>query len=158
MEDVVLPEDFPYELRLIIAREYPKATVEMRDQAGWWTVHQEMRYLPCCPKQKKKLPTGGFSLPRHGNVLKPVMGCFWRRMIRHMYAATDKRMLDWINGLFSPDDQLRLNDACEWPILHCHYYQDIHINGLEKEDEEIEWQKEHRPFWKKTRRLDNLKA
>lgn len=35
MEDVVLPEDFPYELRLIIAREYRKATVEMRDQAGW---------------------------------------------------------------------------------------------------------------------------
>ena len=55
MEDVVLPEDFPYELRLIIAPEYRKATVEMRNQAGWWMVHQEMRYLPCCPKQKKKL-------------------------------------------------------------------------------------------------------
>lgn len=50
-------------------------------------------------------------------------------------------MLDWFNGLFRPDDHLCANEACEWPIVHCHYCQDIHINGLEKEDEEIEWQK-----------------
>lgn len=130
----------------------------MSDQAGWWTVHQEMRYLPCCPKQKKKLPTGGFSVPRHENMLKPVTGYFWRRMIRHMYAATDKWMLDWFNGLFRPDDHLCANEACEWPIVHCHYCQDIHINGLETEDEEIEWQKEQRAFRKKMWRVDNLKA
>lgn len=153
----MLPEDFPYELRVTIAREYHKA-VEMRDQAGWWTVHQGMRYLPCCPKHKKKLPTGGFSVPRHGDILKPVKGCFWRRMIRHMYEATDKRMLDWFNGLLRPDDHLRPNEACEWPIVHCHYCQDIHINGLEKEDEEIKWQKEQQAFWKKMRRVDNLKS
>ena len=155
MEDVVFPEDFPYELRLIIAREYRKATVGMRDQAGWLTVH---RYLPCSPKQKKRLPTGGLSVPRHGNILKPVTGYFWRRMIRHIYAATDKRMLDWFNGLFRPDNHLRPNEACEWPIVHCHYCQDIHINSLGKEDEEIEWQKEQQAFWKKMRRVDNLKA
>ena len=74
-------------------------------------------------------------------MLKPVTGYFWRRMIRHMYAATDKRVLDWFNGLFRPDDHLCPNEACEWPIVHCHYSQDMHINGLEKEDEKIEFQK-----------------
>ena len=67
-------------------------------------------------------------------------------------------MLDWFNGLFRPDDHLCANEACKWPIVHCHYCQDIHINGLEKEDEEVEWQKEQRAFRKKMRRMDNLKA
>ena len=53
MEDVVLPEDFPYELRLIIAPEYRKATVEMRNQAGWWMVHQEMRIYPAAPNRRR---------------------------------------------------------------------------------------------------------
>ena len=121
-------------------------------------MHQEMWYLSCCPKQKKRLPTGGFSVPRHGNMLKTVTGYFWRRMIRHMYAATDNWVLDWFNGLFTPDDHLCPNEACEWPIVHCHCCQDMHINGLEKEDEEIELQKEQRAFRKKMQRVDNLKA
>lgn len=90
------------------------------------------------PQTEEEAPDRGLSVPRHGNMLKHVTGYSWRRMIRHMYAATDKRMLDWFNGLFRPDDHLCPNEACEWPIVHCHYCQDIHINGLEKEDKEIE--------------------
>ena len=67
-------------------------------------------------------------------------------------------MLNWFNGLFRPDDHLYANEACKWPIVHCHYCQDIHINDLEKEDEEVEWQKEQRAFRKKMRRMDSLKA
>ena len=75
----VLPDD----VLLIIARMYRLATAEDRFIGlKWWSVHAEMRQLPRCPKRKQIINVKGFYIPRHGNLLEPVTGYFWRRLIR----------------------------------------------------------------------------
>ena len=94
---------------LIIAREYRLAAVEDCDCNGWWQVRQEVRYLPRCPKRKRIMNLKGFFIPRFGNLLEPVTGYFWRRLIRRVYATEDRdpRLYAWFRKTFGPDDCLR---------------------------------------------------
>ena len=64
------------EVYLMIAREYCRVTREMRDDQGWWTVRQEFKYLPRCPKRKRLIPPGGFWVPRYQSMLKAVTWYF----------------------------------------------------------------------------------
>ena len=100
----VLPDD----VLLIIAREYRLATAEDRSLDGWWSVHAEMRQLPRCPKRKQVINVKGFYIPRHGNLLEPVTGYFWRRLIRSVFAKNaDPRFFQWFRRVFGHDDYLR---------------------------------------------------
>ena len=82
-DDDGVPDDLqvlPDDVLLIIAREYRLATAEDCSLDGWWRVHAEMPQLPRCPKRKQVINLKGFNIPRHGNMLEPVTGYFWRRL------------------------------------------------------------------------------
>ena len=84
----VVPDDLPVlsdEVYEIIARMYRLATAKDRALDGWYRIHGEMRYLPRCPKRKRIISLKGFSVPRHGNLLRPVTGYFFRRMMRTVF-------------------------------------------------------------------------
>ena len=151
----VLPDDVLW----IIARMYRLATVEVRDASGWWQVRQEMRYLPRCPKRKRIISLEGFSVPRHGNLLRPVTGYFYRRLMRTMFARdADARFYRWFRATFGEDDYIRPNQAVEWPFVYCHYCGEGHECGDEEEEEEREYQREQRAYRKKIRRVANVWA
>ena len=111
----VLPDD----VLLIISRMYRLATAEDRlIGLKWWSVHAEMRQLPRCPKRKQIINVKGFYIPRHGNLLEPVTGYFWRRLIRCVFAKNaDPRFLQWFRRVFGHDDYLRVTQAAEWPYV-----------------------------------------
>jgi len=140
----VLPE----EVYLMIAREYRRATKEMRDDQRWWTVRQELNYLPCCPKKKHLIPRGA-RVPE---------GYFWRMIVKSMYRATDRRMLEWFSRFFRLNDCLRPNKAAEWVIIHRKYCNDVHICHMKKQGRKREYQKEQRAYQKKMRQVTQLKA
>ena len=145
-DDVYLPV-LPDDVLLIIAREYRLATAEDRALDGWWRVHAEMRQLPRCPKRKRIINLKGFNIPRHGNLLEPVTGYFWRRLIRKVFAANaDPRLYQWFRRVFSHDDYLRATQAAEWPYIHCHHCDTVHECGNEEEEEERQYQKDQRAF------------
>ena len=151
----VLPDDVLW----MIARLYRLATVEVRDASGWWQVRQEMRYLPRCPKRKRIISLKGFSVPRHGNLLRPVTGYFYRRLMRTMFARDgDARFYRWFRQTFGEDDYIRPNQAVEWPFVYCHYCGEGHECGDEEEEEEREYQREQRAYRKKMRRVANVWA
>ena len=124
-DDVVLPDDdddvvpddlpeLPEDVLLIIAREYRLATAEDRALNGWYRVHGEMRYLPRCPKRKRIINLKGFYVPRHGNMLEPVTGYFYRRLMRRAFARdADPRLYQWFRRAFGHDDYLRATQAAE---------------------------------------------
>ena len=125
-DDDGVPDDLPVlpdDVLLIIVKMYRSATVEDRDANGWWQVRQEMRYLPRCPKRKRIIYLKGFYVPRHGNLLQPVTGYFYRRLIRTMFATKerDPRLYQWFRQTFGEDDYLRSNQAAELPFIHCRY-------------------------------------
>ena len=149
----------PDDVLRIIARMYRLATVEVRDASGWWQVRQEMRYLPRCPKRKRIISLKGFSVPRHGNLLRPVTGYFYRRLMRTMFARdADARFYRWFRATFGEDDYIRPNQAVEWPFVYCHYCGEGHECGDEEEDEERQYQKDQRAYRKKMRRVANVWA
>ena len=162
-DDVPVPDDLPVlpdDVLWIIARLYRLATVEDRDASGWWQVRQEMGYLPRCPKRKRLINVKGFSVPRHGNLLKPVTGYFYRRLMRTMFATKerDPRLYRWFRQTFGEDDYIRSNQAVEWPFVYCHYCDAIHECGNEGEDEGKEYLREQRAYRKKMRRVANVWA
>ena len=151
----VLPDD----VSLIIAREYRLATAEDRALNGWYRVHGEMRYLPRCPKRKRIINLKGFYVPRHGNLLEPVTGYFFRRMMPRVFAKNaDPRLYRWFRRVFGHDDYLRATQAAEWPYVHCIHCGKIHECGNEEAEEERQYQKDQRAFRKKMRRVDNVWA
>ena len=160
--DVPVPDDLPVlpdDVLLMIARMYRLATVEDRDASGWWQVRQEMGYLPRCPKRKRLINVKGFSVPRHGNLLKPVTGYFYRRLMRTMFARdADSRFFRWFRQTFGEDDYIRSNQAVEWPYIYCHYCGEVHECGNEGEDEGKEYLREQRAYRKKMRRVANVWA
>ena len=158
-----VPDDLPVlpdDVLFMIARMYRLATVEERDANGWWQVRMEMRYLPRCQKRKRIINLKGFYVPRHGNLLEPVTGYFYRRLIRGMFATEDRdpRLYQWFRKTFGPDDYLRPGQACEWPYIHCIHCGEMHECGNEEEEEERQYQKEQRAYQKKMRRVDNVWA
>ena len=157
-----VPDDLPVlpdEVYEMIARMYRLATVEDRDASGWWQVRQEMRYLPRCPQRKRIISLKGFSVPRHGNLLRPVTGYFYRRLMRTMFARdADARFYRWFRATFGEDDYLRPNQAAEWPFVYCHYCGKGHECGDEEEDEERQYQKDQRAYRKKMRCVANVWA
>ena len=161
-DDVPVPDDLPvlpYDVLLMIARMYRLATVEDRDASGWWQVRQEMRYFPRCPKRKRIISLKGFSVPRHGNLLRPVTGYFYRRLMRTMFGRYgDARFYRWFRATFGEDDYLRPDQAVEWPFIYCHYCGEGHECGDEEEEEEREYQREQRAYRKKMRRVANVWA
>ena len=169
-DDVVLPDDdddvvpddlpeLPEDVLLIIAREYRLATAEDRALNGWYRVHGEMRYLPRCPKRKRIINLKGFYVPRHGNMLEPVTGYFYRRLMRRAFARdADPRLYQWFRRAFGHDDYLRATQAAEWPYVHCIHCGKIHECGNEEAEEERQYQKDQRAFRKKMRRVDNVWA
>ena len=162
-DDVPVPDDLPVlpdDVLLMIARMYRLATVEDRDASGWWQVRQEMGYLPRCPKRKRLINLEGFRVPRHGNLLKPVTGYFYRRLIRRMFATKerDPRLYRWFRATFGEDDYLRSNQAAEWPYIYCRYCDEIHECGNEDEEEGKEYLREQRAYRKKMRRVANVWA
>ena len=71
----------------IIAKYYRIETAQMRDyEMGWHRVHMEFQYLPWCPKLMRVLPLKSFYVPSFGNLLQPVTGYFWRKLVR-MYVS-----------------------------------------------------------------------
>ena len=162
-EEEGVPDDLPVlpdDVLLMIAREYRLATVEDRDADGWWQVRMEMRYLPRCPKRKRIINLKGFYVPRHGNQLEPVTGYFYRRLIRRMFATEDRdpRLYKLFRKTFGPDDNLRPQQAAEWPFIHCRYCSEGHECGNEEEEEERQYQKDQRAFRKKMRHVANVWA
>ena len=157
-----LPDDLPVlpdDVLLMIVKMYRLATVEERDASGWWQVRQEMRYFPRCPKRKRIISPKGFSVPRHGNLLRPVTGYFYRRLMRTMFARDgDARFYRWFRATFGEDDYLRPNQAVEWPFVYCHYCGEGHECGDEEEEEERQYQREQRAYRKKLRRVANVWA
>ena len=146
-DDVPVPDDLPVlppEIYLMIAREYRLATVEDRDASGWWQVRMEMGYLPRCPKRKRVINLKGFGVPRHGNLLQPVTGYFYRSLIRRMFVTKerDPQLYRWFRKTFGEDDYLRSNQAVDWPFIYCHYCHAVHECANEKEDEEWEYRRE----------------
>ena len=142
--DIHVPDDddgVPDDVLLIIAKMYRLATVEDRDANEWWQVRQEMRYLPRCPKRKQVINLKGFYVPRHGNLLEPVTGYFYRRLIRTMFTTKDRdpRLYQWFRKTFGDDDYLRSNQAAEWPFIHCRYCGEGHECGDEEEEEERQY-------------------
>ena len=162
-DDDGVPDDLPVlpdDVLLMIARLYRLATVEDRDANGWWQVRMEMNYLPRCPKRKRIINLKGFYVPRHGNLLQPVTGYFYRRLIRTMFATKerDPRLYRWFRQTFGEDDYLRSNQAAEWPLIHCRYCGEGHECGDEEAEEERQYKREQRAFRKKMRRVDNVWA
>ena len=162
LDDVPVPDDLPVlpdEIYEIIARMYRLATAEDRALNGWYRVHGEMRYLPRCPKRKRIINLKGFYVPRHGNLLKPVTGYFFRRMLRTVLAQNvDPRLYRWFRRVFGEDDYIRSNQAVEWPYVYCRYCGEGHENGNEEEEEERQYQKDQRAYRKKIRRVANVWA
>ena len=158
----MLPDDLPVlpdDVLLLIAREYRLATVEDHNCNGWWQARMEMRYLPRCPKCKRIINLKGFYVPRHGNLLEPVTGYFYRRLIRKVFATNrNPELYKWFRKTFGADDYLRPNQAAEWPYIHCIHCSDINKCGNEEEEEERQYQKDQRAFCKKMRRVDNVWA
>ena len=158
----VVPDDLPVlpdEVYEIIARMYRLATARERALDGWYRVHGEMRYLPRCPKRKRIISLKGFTVPRHGNLLKPVTGYFFRRMLRTVFARDcDARLYRWFRRVFGEDDYIRSNQAVEWPYVHCIFCNEIHECGGEEAEEEREYQREQRAYRKKIRRVANVWA
>ena len=63
---------------------------------------------PGDPKRKQVINLKGFNIPRHGNLLEPVTGYFWRRLIRRVFArGADPRLYRWFRRVFGHDDYLR---------------------------------------------------
>ena len=163
LDEEGVPDDLPVlpdDVLLIIAKMYQLATMEDRDANGWWQVRMEMRYLPRCPQRKRIINLKGFYVPRHGNLLEPVTGYFYRRLIRKVFATRDRdpRLYQWFTKTFGHDDYLRPNQAAEWPYVHCRYCGGIHECGNEEEEEERQYQRDQRAFRKKMRRVDNVWA
>ena len=157
----VVPDDLPVlpdDVLLIIAREYRLATAEDRlIGLGWWGVHAEMRQLPRCPKRKRIINLKGFNIHRHGNLLEPVTGYFWRRLIRRVFARNaDPRLYRWFQRVFGHDNYLRATQAAEWPYVRCIHCDEIHECGDEEEEEERQYQKDQRAFRKKMQRVENV--
>ena len=146
----VLPE----EIYLLIAWEYRRATKQMRDDQGWWTVRQEFKYLPRCPKRKMIIPPGVFLVPRYQSMLKLVSGYFWRLMVKSMYRAMNPEMLKWFSRFFRSVDRLPPNEAAEWVIIHCKYCNEIHVRHFKKDEEERDYQRQQRAFRKEMRHVD----
>ena len=118
-----------------------------------------MRYLPRCPKRKRIINLKGFYVPRHGNMLEPVTGYFYRRLMRRAFARdADPRLFRWFRRVFGHDDYLRATQAAEWPYVHCIHCGKIHECGNEEAEEERQYQKDQRAFRKKMRRVDNVWA
>ena len=162
-DDDGVPDDLPVlpdNVLLMIAKMYRLTTVEDRDASGWWQVRQEMRYLPRCPKRKRVINVKGFYVPRHGNLLEPVTGYFYRRLIRRMFATKerDPQLYRWFRKTFGEDDYLRSNQAAEWPFIHCLHCGEGHECGDEEEEEERQYQREQRAYRKKMRRVANVWA
>ena len=158
-----VPDDLPVlpdDVLLIIAREYRLATAEERlIGLRWWGVHAEMRQLPRCPKRKRIINLQGFYVPRHGNLLEPVTGYFWRRLIRKVFASNaSPRLYRWFRRVFGHDDYLRATQAAEWPYVRCIHCDEIHECGNEEAEEERQYQKDQRAFRKKMRRVANVWA
>ena len=113
----VVPDDLPVlpdEVYEMIARMYRLATARERALDGWYRVHGEMRYLPRCPKRKRIISLKGFSVPRHGNLLRPVTGYFFRRMMRTVFGQDgDARFYRWFRRVFGESDYLRPDQAVE---------------------------------------------
>ena len=145
-DDDGVPDDLPVlpdDVLLIIAREYRLATAEDRALNGWYRVHGEMRYLPRCPKRKRIINLKGFYVPRHGNLLEPVTGYFFRRMMPRVFAKNaDPRLYRWFRRVFGHDDYLRATQAAEWPYVHCILCNEIHQCGNEEAEEERQYQKD----------------
>ena len=158
----VVPDDLPVlpdEVYEIIAREYRLATAKDRALDGWYRIHGEMRYLPRCPKRKRIISLKGFSVPRHGNLLRPVTGYFFRRMMRTVFGRDgDARFYRWFRRVFGESDYLRPDQAVEWPFVYCHYCGEGHECGDEEAEEEREYQREQRAYRKKIRRVANVWA
>ena len=153
-----LPE-LPEEIYLIIARKYRLATAVDRAAGGWYRVHAEMRQLPRCPKRKRIINLRGFHVPRHGNLLQPVTGYFFRRLMRLAFAqGADPRLYRWFLRVFGGDDYLRANQAVEWPYVFCRHCHAVHECGNEEEEEERRYQKDQRAYRKKMRRVANVWA
>ena len=161
-DDDGVPDDLPVlpdDLLLIIAREYRLATAEDRALNGWYRVHGEMHYLPRCPKRKQVINLKGFYVPRHGNMLEPVTGYFYRRLMRRAFARdADPRLYRWFRRVFAHDDYLRATQAAEWPYVHCRHCDTVHECGNEEAEEERQYQKDQRAYRKKMRRVDNVWA
>ena len=158
-----VPDDLPLlpdEIYLMIAREYRLATAEERlIGLKCWGVHAEMRQLPRCPKRKRIINLKGFNIPRHGNLLPPVTGYFWRRLIRRVFARDrDPRLYQWFRRAFGHDGYLRCTQAAEWPYVRCIYCDEIHECGNEEAEEERQYQKDQRAYRKKMRRVANVWA
>ena len=102
----------------------------------------------------------GFYVPRHGNLLEPVTGYFYRRLIRRMFATKerDPQLYRWFRKTFGEDDYLRSNQAAEWPFIHCIHCGEGHECGDEEAEEERQYQREQRAYRKKMRRLANVWA
>ena len=158
----VVPDDLPVlpdEIYLMIAKMYRLATAKDRALDGWYRIHGEMRYFPRCPKRKRIINLKGFYVPRHGNLLKPVTGYFFRRMLRTVFARdVDPRLYRWFRRVFGEDDYIRSNQAVEWPYVHCIVCNEIHECGNEEEEEERQYQKDQRAYRKKMRRVANVWA
>ena len=158
----VVPDDLPVlpdEIYEMIARMYRLATAKDRALDGWYRIHGEMRYLPRCPKRKRIINLKGFYVPRHGNLLKPVTGYFFRRMLRTVFSHNvDPRLYRWFRRVFGEDDYIRSNQAVEWPYVHCRYCGEGHECGNEEEEEERQYQREQRAYRKKIRRVNNVWA
>ena len=162
-DDDGVPDDLPVlpdDVLLMIAKMYRLATVEDRDASGWWQVRQEMGYLPRCPKRKRIINLKEFYVPRHGNLLEPVTGYFYRRLIRRMFATKerDPRLYRWFRDTFGEDNYLRPNQAAEWPFIYCRYCGEGHECGNEEEEEGRQYQREQWAYRKKMRREANVWA
>ena len=149
-----VPDDLPVlpdDVLLIIARMYRLALAKDRLMGlRWWGVHAEMRQLPRCPKRKRIINLKGFNILRHGSLLEPVTGYFWRRLIRRVFARdADPRLYRWFRRVFGHDDYLRATQAAEWPYVRCIHCDEIHECGNKEEEEERQYQKDHGPFEKR---------
>ena len=96
-------------------------------------------------------------MPCHGNLLRPVTGYFYRRLIRRVFATEerDPNLYQWFRKAFGEDDYLRANEAAEWPYVHCRHCNKVHECGNEEADEERQYQKDQRAF-RKMRRVANM--
>ena len=143
----------------MIAREFRLAMAVDRAAGGWYRVHAEMRQLPRCPKQKRIINLKGFHVPRHGNLLEPVTGYFFWRLMRLALAHdADPRLYRWFRRVFGSDDYLSANQAAKWPYVYCCHCNAAHECCNEEAEEGRQYQKDQRAFRKKMRRVANVWA
>ena len=150
----------PPEIYEIIARMYRVYTTELRFSMGWWQVHQELLYLPRCPKGKRLLTTRGFYVVLNNpkRMATPVTGYFYRQMVKSMLRATDPARLECFCRFFRKGDVRKPYESPEWVVIYCKRCRKEHYPWDRKLQEQKEWQTELRVYIKKMRRVTRLKT